>query len=210
MGEGGTMDKYSSKELAFFSIMETALNFNLIEEKTSFHITIDELVEKLGMNKAVIEQHLINLDGLGFLKLKENNGGSYVLDLSKSRTKLYEVFSQQEIDRLLKDFDNFIKKYNLVEKNEKLKSYVALIKNELVKNINCDINYIIKKGIEEIFDDEEIVNLEKELYNLCEIIHEDDMEVIEVVLFCLYNFKKTDNPFLVTLFLASIYKLIEK
>lgn len=204
------MDKYSSKELAFFSIMETALNFNLIEEKSSFEITIEDLAEKLGMEKVKIGQHLINLDKMGFLKIKENKEGSYVLDLSKSRTKLYEVFSQQEIDRLLKDFDIFIKKYDLVEKNEKLTSYVKLIKNELEKNVNCDINYLIKKGIEEIFDDEEIVNLEKELYNLCEAIEESDMEIIEVILFCLYNFKKTDNPFLVTLFLASVYKLIEK
>lgn len=71
------------------------------------------------------------------------------------------------------------------------------------------MNNIIRDGIKDVFDDSTVITLEKKIYNLCEIATQEDLEIIEVILFCFYNFKATENPFFVTLFLASIFKSFE-
>lgn len=204
-------NKAHSKELAFFSMLETTMNLNLVEEKANFKIQLAELVEKLEMNLEAILQHVRKLEKMGILKIRQVDAEFIILDLSSARTKVLEVFSMDEIDNLLQEFDLFIKKYDgLSISNDKMKIYTNKIKERLDKcagsNVyDIDINDIIKDGISDVFDDKEIIKIEKKMYNLCEMVNETELSIVEVILFCLYNFKKEDNPFFVTLFLSSVY-----
>ena len=44
------MDKDFSKEVAFFNILNTALNLNISEAASNFQISISELEEKIGIS----------------------------------------------------------------------------------------------------------------------------------------------------------------
>lgn len=204
------MKKINSQELAFFSMLETSLNFDIIEEKTSFEIDTKELVDKLDMSEKTILGNIEKLEKEGFLKVNESKEGCLNLDLSKSKNRIDQIFSREEIDEILKDFDYFIKKYSeLVLDKSKMRNYIKKAKPILNENISTNINEIIKEGISSIFTSELILIIEKKLYAICEIANEKDFEIIEVILFCINNFNKEENPFYVTLFLASLYKEVE-
>lgn len=203
------MDKNSSRDVAFFSILETAVNLNLTDEKSNFKVLLNDLAEKIGMDLVVIKNNIKSLETFGLLKIKEVQDDYLIIDFSNYQIKLAEVFSSDEIEKILKEFDYFIKKYDeLIVTNDKIQRYVSMTK-EIIKTDNEEeLNHIIKAGLNEIFDETTTIIMEKKLYNLCEYVDESDLKIIEVILFCLNNFKKSENPFFVTLFLASIYKNI--
>ncbi len=204
------MDKDVSKEIAFFNILNTALNLNLADTASNFHISVNEVHEKIGIPKDEILKNIMSLQNSGLVSIKNIDGDSLVLDLSHSYNRLAEVFSMDEIDEILKELDYFIKKYdNLVIENDEINRYIPLIKEGIQKDPNLNLNHIIRNGIKDVFNDSTVITLEKKIYNLCEIADKKDLEIIEVILFCFYNFKNTENPFFVTLFLASIYKSFE-
>lgn len=204
------MDKDFSKEVAFFNILNTALNLNISEAASNFQISISELEEKIRIDREEIKKNIKRLENSGLICVKSSGDDSIVLDLSHSYNKLAEVFTKDEIDEILKELDYFIKKYDtLLINNGIISKYMPIIKEKIVSDPNCDINGIIRDGIEEAFDNNTIIGLEKKIYNLCEDANNKDLEIIEVILFCFYNFKSTENPFFVTLFLASIFKSFE-
>ncbi len=204
------MDKDVSKEIAFFNILNTALNLNLADTASNFHISVNEVHEKIGIPKEEILRNIMSLQNSELVSIKNSDGDSLVLDLSHSYSRLAEIFSMDEIDEILKELDYFIKKYdNLMIDNDEIKRYVPIIRENIEKDPNINLNNIIRDGIKDVFDDSTVITLEKKIYNLCEIATQEDLEIIEVILFCFYNFKATENPFFVTLFLASIFKSFE-
>lgn len=204
------MDRYHSKEIAFFNILSTALNLSLNEHTSNFEVEIQDLSDKIKMSPEEIMDNIYQLENHEILKVKEKDKKSFILDLSGYGTKLAEVFTTEEIDEMLKEFDFFITKYsNLLVKTEKLIPYIEETKIKLKKDANSDLNDMIHDGIADVFTEEIIIILEKKIYNMCEYADEKDLEIIEVILFCFYNFGKHENPFLVTLFLASIFNNIE-
>lgn len=203
------MDKSSSRDVAFFSILETAVNLNLSEEKSNFKVLLKELSEKIDMDLELIKNNIKSLEKFGLLKIKSEHVDYFIIDFSDYQIKLAEAFSTEEIEKILKEFDYFIRKHEeLIVKNSKIDKYVEMTREVLSSESEEALNNIIKLGLAEIFDDATIIIMEKKLYNLCEYVEECDLKIIEVILFCLNNFKKSENPFLVTLFLASIYKNI--
>ena len=203
------MNKISSQELAFFSILGTAVNFNLKEEKNSFEVDLKELAEKSDMPENEILVNIKRLEKENYLTILTQEDGKIVLDMSHSENKVNEVFSEDEILRILKDLDYFIKKFNeLVLDEEVIGKYIKETKLQLEEDISTDLNEIIVDGIETLFTSETVLIIEKRLYSICEIASRKELEIIEVILFCIYNFKKEENPFYVTLFLASLYKYI--
>ncbi len=178
--------------------------------KTIFKVLIDGEETKLETMENEIIENIKSLERNKILKIREFGTDFILVDFSSSETKISEVFSVDEIDKLLKEFDYFVNKYEgLILNTNSIIGYIDVVKTRLAKDeIAADLNDIIKSGIESIFDKKALILLEKKLYNLCENALEKDLEIVEIILFCLYNFEKTENPFLVTLFLASIYKNI--
>lgn len=115
------------------------------------------------------------------------------------------MFSNDEISKIIKEFDFFIKKYdNLIIKSAAVEIYSKFLKENVEQIDDFEFNRMIQEGIEKVFTEEVVIILEKKIYNMCEYIDETDLEIVEVILFCLYNFNIKENPFFVTLFLASI------
>ncbi len=205
------MDRESSRDIAFFNILSTALNLNFVETASNFSVSLDELHGKIGLSKELILANINKLQANGLISLKSTEGENLVLDLSCSYNKLAEVFSKDEIDEILLEFDYFIKKYDkLIINDNRIHKFVEMTKNKINEDSNGDLNNIIKEGIEELFDGETVINLEKKIYDICNEADEKELQIIEVILFCFYNFKNIENPFFVTLFLATIYENMEE
>ena len=205
------MDRESSREIAFFNILSTALNLNFVETASNFSVSLDELHGKIGLSKELILANINKLQANGLISLKSTEGENLVLDLSCSYNKLAEVFSKDEIDEILLEFDYFIKKYDkLIINDDRIHKFVEMTKNKIDEDSNGDLNNIIREGIEELFDGETVINLEKKIYDICNDADEKELQIIEVILFCFYNFKNIENPFFVTLFLATIYENMEE
>ena len=205
------MDRESSRDIAFFNILSTALNLNFVETASNFSVGLDGLHGKIGLSKELILANINKLQANGLISLKSTEGENLVLDLSCSYNKLAEVFSKDEIDEILLEFDYFIKKYDkLIINDNRIHKFVEMTKNKINEDSNGDLNNIIKEGIEELFDGETVINLEKKIYDICNEADEKELQIIEVILFCFYNFKNIENPFFVTLFLATIYENMEE
>lgn len=205
------MDRESSRDIAFFNILSTALNLNFVETASNFSVSLDELHGKIGLSKELILANINKLQANGLISLKSSEGENLVLDLSCSYNKLAEVFSKDEIDEILLEFDYFIKKYDkLIINDDRIHKFVEMTKNKINEDSNGDLNSIIREGIEELFDGETVINLEKKIYDICNDADEKELQIIEVILFCFYNFKNIENPFFVTLFLATIYENMEE
>ncbi len=204
------MDRYHSKEIAFFNILSTALNLSLHEHTANFKIEMQDLANKIQMEEEEIFDNIRQLESHGILKIKDKTQDNLVLDLSGYGTKLAEVFTKDEIDEMLKEFDYFLNKYSdLAVQSDRLAPYIKLTKDRLAADVNSDLNDIIHDGIADVFSDELLIILEKKIYNMCEYADETDLQIIEVILFCFYNFSRLENPFLVTLFLSSIFNNVE-
>lgn len=205
------MDRESSRDIAFFNILSTALNLNFVETASNFSVSLDELQGKIGISKDIILANINKLQSNGLISLKSIDGENLVLDLSCSYNRLAEVFSRDEIDEILLEFDYFIKKYDTIIINDnRIHKFVELTKEKINEDSNGDLNDIIRAGIEEIFDGETVITLEKKIYDICDEADERELQIIEVILFCFYNFKNIENPFFVTLFLATIYENMEE
>jgi biotin operon repressor len=205
------MDRESSRDIAFFNILSTALNLNFVETASNFSVSLDELQGKIGLSKELILSNINKLQANGLISLKSEEGENLILDLSCSYNKLAEVFSRDEIDEILLEFDYFIKKYDtIIINDDRIHKFVEITKDKINEDSNGDLNDIIRDGIEEIFDSETVITLEKQIYDICDEADERELQIIEVILFCFYNFKNIENPFFVTLFLATIYENMEE
>ena len=126
-------------------------------------------------------------------------------------TFIFDAMVHGRIDTEGLEFDYFIKKYDTIIINDnRIHKFVELTKEKINEDSNGDLNDIIRAGIEEIFDGETVITLEKKIYDICDEADERELQIIEVILFCFYNFKNIENPFFVTLFLATIYENMEE
>lgn len=64
------MDKDVSKEIAFFNILNTALNLNLADTASNFHISINEVHEKIGIPKEEILRNIMSLQNSELVSIK--------------------------------------------------------------------------------------------------------------------------------------------
>ncbi len=203
------MNRYTSKELAFYNILETTFNLSLADEKTNFKISLKELTDITNLSKEDIIKNINHLSEIDLIKKIDQEDDEYiVLDITNTETRLKEIFSIEEIEHILKEFDYFVNRYeSLLINNDVVEKYSKITKAKLeLGTIDTSFNNLIEIGVSEVFTKKEVVRLEMKIYNLSEDIDEKDMKIMEVVLFCMYNFKVKENPFIVTLFLASIQK----
>lgn len=204
------MEKDFSRDIAFFSILSTALNLNLNDAVSNYTIILDDISKVTKFPKDKIVQSIESLQKNGVLEIRDQNDKEMVLDVSRSYTKLSKVFTQDEIEEILKELDYFINKYDeLIILDIVMTKYVNMTKKKIKSNLNADLNDVIQVGISEIFNDKKVMELERKIYDICDEASSKDLKIIEVILFCFYNFSKMENPFFVTLFLASIYKNID-
>ena len=116
--------------------------------------------------------------------------------------------------KLLKHIKNNHESFQVTsdEIAQKFREY-ALEANSLVEKngVEADLNEIISKGVSEILNDEKVNTLiKKRIYNLCKEAKEEDLKVLEGILFCEVHFLPTENPFYVTLFLTKLVSYMKK
>lgn len=210
------MKKKLTHEIAFFNLLK-----NIIPAKfkySEYLFSIEEMEEKLEMDRHIIRGLLANLESENLLKILSENKGNIKLSFESSYDMLLEVFSIDDIERLIREMQFFLKrnyKYFEINSNtcENILRKYAIASKEIIKfqGSAADLNPIIKKGIKEIFQEENnIIELKKQIYNACLNAEERDLEALEAILFCDVNFPPQENPFYVTLFLTKLTICIKK
>lgn len=204
------MEKKLTHDIAFFNLLR-----NLIPAKfkyNEYNFCIHDVEEKLEMDKNIIRGLLKNLESDKLIRILNENDEDVRVSFETSYDNLLEVFTVDDIEDLIKEMQNFIKRnyhyFNFSNSpiEEKFKEY-ALEASKLIANegIEANLNPIISKGINEVLSVEKNnIILKKRIFELCKDAANEELKALEAILFCDVNFPKTENPFYVTLFLTKL------
>lgn len=211
------MEKKLTYEVAFFNLLR-----NLIPAKFKYgeyDFSIEDMQEKLDMDKDIIKGLIKNLDSDKLIKILSETDDEIKVSFASSYDHLLEVFSIDDIERLIRNMQSFIKRnfmyfeFSSKSVEEKFKYYAVEAKKLIqIHGLAADLNPIIKKGIKDILSEEqENLKLKKQIYKVClDAESDEDLSALEAILFCDVNFPKEENPFYVTLFLTKLTIYMKK
>jgi hypothetical protein len=203
-------------EIAFFNLLRNLIP-NKLEHK-EYNFFMDDIEKKLEMDRSIIRGLVKNLESDKLIKVLSESEDNLEIFFEPTYEHLLEIFSIEGIENMIKEIQFFIKnnhesfQVTSDEIAQKFTEY-ALEANSLVEKngIEADLNEIISKGVSEILNDEKINTLiKKRIYNLCKEAKEEDLKVLEGILFCEVHFLPTENPFYVTLFLTKLVSYMKK
>ena len=204
------MEKKLTHDIAFFNLLR-----NLIPAKfkyNEYNFSINDIEEKLEMDKTIIRGLLKNLESDKLIKILNENDQDVKVSFETSYDNLLEVFTIEDIESLIKEMQNFIKRnyhyFNFEQHGleDKFREY-AIEAAKLIseEGMSANLNPIISRGITEVLSVEKNnIILKKRIYDLCRDAANEELKALEAILFCDVNFPKTENPFYVTLFLTKL------
>lgn len=204
------MEKKLTHDIAFFNLLR-----NLIPAKfkyNEYNFSINDIEEKLEMDRTIIRGLLKNLESDKLIKILTENEQDVKVSFETSYDNLLEVFTIEDIESLIKEMQNFIKRnyhyFNFENSGleDNFREY-AVEAAELIsrEGMNANLNPIITRGIVEVLSIEKNnLILKKRIYDLCRDAANEELKALEAILFCDVNFPKTENPFYVTLFLTKL------
>ena len=204
------MEKKLTHDIAFFNLLR-----NLIPAKfkyNEYNFSINDIEEKLEMDRTIIRGLLKNLESDKLIKILTENEQDVKVSFETSYDNLLEVFTIEDIESLIKEMQNFIKRnyhyFNFENSGleDNFREY-AVEAAELIsrEGMNANLNPIITRGIIEVLSIEKNnLILKKRIYDLCRDAANEELKALEAILFCDVNFPKTENPFYVTLFLTKL------
>ena len=210
------MEKSVSKELAFFNLLKTLIPTDIKNQSLDYKLSLDDLEEKVEMDKIIISGLIKNLESDGFVEILNETSTEVNLHFERTYDKLIEVFSVDSIEDMIERMQNFVQKkfhhFNLLEQPEPLKKYLKQAMDTVEKEgVAADLNPIIQEGIRETLNDiKQLIRLKKDIYRLCEEASDDDLEDLELILFYQLNFPLEENPFYVVLFLSRLCLEMER
>lgn len=204
------MEKKLTHDIAFFNLLR-----NLIPAKfkyNEYNFSINDIEEKLEMDKTIIRGLLKNLESDKLIKILNENDQDVKVSFETSYDNLLEVFTIEDIESLIKEMQNFIKRnyhyFNFEQHGleDKFREYaIEAAKLIAEEGMSANLNPIISRGITEVLSVEKNnIILKKRIYDLCRDAASEELKALEAILFCDVNFPKTENPFYVTLFLTKL------
>jgi len=204
------MEKKLTHDIAFFNLLR-----NLIPAKfkyNEYNFSINDIEEKLEMDKTIIRGLLKNLESDKLIKILNENDQDVKVSFETSYDNLLEVFTIEDIESLIKEMQNFIKRnyhyFNFEQHGleDKFREYaIEAAKLIAEEGMSANLNPIISRGITEVLSVEKNnIILKKRIYDLCRDAANEELKALEAILFCDVNFPKTENPFYVTLFLTKL------
>ena len=102
------MEKKLTHEIAFFNLLR-----NLIPAKFKYNeyaFSINDIEEKLEMDKSIIRGLLKNLESDKLIKILNDGDKDITVSFETSYDNLLEIFSIEHIENLIKEMQNFIKR----------------------------------------------------------------------------------------------------
>ena len=210
------MEKSRSKALAFFNLLKTLIPSDIKNQSLDYKFSLDDLEEKVEMDKKIISSLIENLEHDGFINILNETSSEVNLHFERTYDKLIEVFSVEGIEDTIERMQDFVQKkidYFDIDKipvplEKYIEKAIDLVKRE---GMDADLNPIIEEGIKVALTDvDNLIRIKKIIYKLCEEATEEDLEALELILFCQLNFPLEENPFYVVLFLSRVCYELEK
>ena len=204
------MNRGKSKEVAFFNLLKSLISPNIKNEVLEYSISVEDLKEKMSMDKKIISSFLGKLQEDGLLQVLENTDDRVDLHFEKTHDKLLEFMTVDDLDDVILDIKDFISR-NIVHFQFHVPSKVfndyaqeALVRQE-AEGIDFDMTDIIERGVNDIFNREEtIVYVNRKLFDIANEAKEEDLKVLEGIFYCCLNLPPVENPFYITLFVAKL------
>jgi len=209
------MNREISKELAFFNLLKSLILPNLRDEKVDYTVSMEDLEEKMEMDKTIISKFLSKLQEDGLVEILERHDNNVCLHFERTHEKLLEILSVEDIELAINESKQFILNnlefFTFAKKMPHMQEYAEKGLN-LLNNYGheADFSEIISRGINELFDNPEALQkINSTLFEIVQKGNEDDIKFIEGVLYCQLNLPASENPFYVTLFLTILVFQIE-
>ncbi len=210
------MEKSRSKALAFFNLLKTLIPSDIKNQSLDYKFSLDDLEEKVEMDKKIISSLIENLEHDGFINILNETSTEVNLHFERTYDKLIEVFSVEGIEDTIERMQDFVQKkihYFDIDKipvplEKYIEKAIDLVK---IEGMDADLNPIIEEGIKVALSDvDNLIRIKKIIYKLCEDATEEDLDALELILFCQLNFPLEENPFYVVLFLSRVCYELEK
>lgn len=203
--------KINSDELIFFNLLKSLLAYNNQNNSDAFSLSLNDLQEKIEMDKQIISGIIDKLKNDGLISFDGYAENSDHLNLHFERTykQIFELLPPADLDLILLDINKFIFEnihlFNFTFSNSTACKYAKKIKEKLDKNPNANINNFIREGINELYSQEIfIIKIFKILYNMSKNSNEENQQLVEKIIYCFFNLPIDENPFITTLFLTRI------
>lgn len=201
------MGNIDSKELAFFSILRGLISPNIKNEAFDVEISLDDLEEKMEMDKMIIAGFIDKLRSDGLIDITSQAESKATLHFERTDEKLLNIISVGELEDTLKDMNRFILKnislFNFA--NPYLNDTSMKISALLEVDPNADISPILRQALSTMFSQPKAnVDIAKLLYKACETADEEDAKILESIMYHFIVLPPEENPFLATVLLAAV------
>ena len=204
------MNRVKSKEIAFFNLLKSLVSPNIKNEILEYSISVDDLKEKMSLDKKIISSFLLKLQKDGLLDILENTDDRVDIHFEKTHDKLLEFMSIDDLDHTIRNIKNFISRnishfqFHIPRKAFDGYAEEALKRME-IEGDEFDMSDLIEKGVEDIFNKEDtLVYVNRKLFDIASEAKEEDLEELEGIFYCSLNLPPMENPFYITLFLAKV------
>ncbi|ADO82855.1 hypothetical protein [Ilyobacter polytropus] len=209
------MDRVKSRELAFFNLLKSLISPNIKNESIDYVVSIDDLQQKMHMDRQIISSFIKKLQEDGLVDILEQTDTRINVHFERTHEKLLEFISLDEVESTIIDIKEFIgrnlKFFNFTTSEEYTKKYAEEALKGMEKyGENFDMTDIIEKGVNDVFNKEEVmVRINEILFAICENAEEKDLNILESIIYCSLNLPVVENPFYITLFLTKLCFEIE-
>jgi|GEM_PF-1687167 len=204
------MNRGKSKEVAFFNLLKSLVSPNIKNEVLEYSISVEDLKEKMFMDKKIISGFLQKLQEDGLLDILENTDDRVDLHFERTHDKVLEFMSVDDLDNIIMNIKDFISRnithFRFHVSQDIFNSYAQESLEGIEKEGPAfDMSGIIERGVNDIFNREEvIVSVNRKLFDICTEAKEEDLEILEGIFYCCLNLPPMENPFYITLFLAKL------
>lgn len=201
------MNRVKSKEVAFFNLLKSLISPNIKDEALDYSVSVEDLKEKMEIDKMIISGFLNRLSADGILDVKVDREERVNLHFERTHTKLLDFLAIDDLDKVIGDIKEFLgnnlEYCNFQVDNTLFNKYALITMEGLEKEGPAfDMTDLIEAGVKEIFNREEVmIRVNKLLYRIACNADDKDLEVLEGILYCCLNLPFEENPFYITLFL---------
>ncbi|WP_372714460.1 hypothetical protein [Ilyobacter sp.] len=209
------MDRLKSRELAFFNLLKSLISPNIKNESIDYVVSIDDLQQKMQMDRQIISTFIAKLQKDGLVDILEESDTRIDLHFERTHEKLLEFVSLDEVESTIIEIKEFIGRnlrfFNFTTSKEYTKKYAEEALERMEKyGEDFDMSDIIEKGVNDVFNKENVmVDINRILFTICENAEEKDLNTLESIIYCSLNLPAVENPFYITLFLTKLCFEIE-
>jgi len=202
------MKKNTSEDIAFFNLLKGLIAPTIGDESVNYKISINDLADKMEMDKRIISKFLSKLQENGLINVLGDVDDEVNLHFDKTHKKLLEIISFDGVEGKILTISDFIEKkssyFDFNSYRKYISKYALEAKNKIeFEGSDADLRDIVSRGIREILSSDKNKNvLNRIIFEIAKDADEDDSKILEEIIYYRLNLPVEEDPFHVTLFLT--------